>query len=581
MSNDQMLLALAIIITAVVIAGSVAKKLNLGSTVALLVVGMALGPHSPRPLLIRHIHELQTVGEIGVMLLLFLVGLDTQPKRLSSMRSLILGLGTAQYWITTTVIAGLLIAVYRAHWQSALIVSLGLAMSSDAVAFSSLEEHAESVSPRGRVVMAVSIYQDFVAIPVLAVIPLLAANSVPSPPMATVFKGLEICAAIAGVYLFARCLLPKALTFAARKQGMEMFAQIIIAAIFGSAWTMDRVGLSSALGAFMLGMVLSTSVFADQIKGSVSSIKGLLLRIFFIAIGMSINLRELAAIGGPLMYYLPVFFLIKTGIVIALALGFRLGFRTSVLAGLLLAPFDEIGYVIFASAHESGLLTERAYAMGLMGISFSFVVSPLLINLGYKLVERFPTEPNPDLNKMSEAIHDQVVVVGYSYVGRVICMVLEQANVRYIAFERRFDRFAEAKKGKHNVHYGDISDPAMMGALGIARARAVIVTTRDYSAVKRVTGTLLHFYRSVKVITAVPYLFQREELRKMGVSKVIALTPEGTLSFGRLVLGELGVGTDDMDTIISSLRADDYAFIRGVGGAIPKDAAEDAEAGKR
>lgn len=95
------------------------------------------------------------------------------------------------------------------------------------------------------------------------------------------------------------------------------------------------------------------------------------------------------------------------------------------------------------------------------------------------------------------------------------------------------------------------------------------------------TGTLLHFYRSVKVITAVPYLFQREELRKMGVSKVIALTPEGTLSFGRLVLGELGVGTDDMDTIISSLRADDYASIRGVGGAIPKDAAEDAEAGKR
>ena len=582
MTTDQILLAVAVMIAAVVVTGSVAKKLNLGSIVALLVVGMALGPHSPRPLLTGHVEVLQTVGEIGVILLLFLVGLDTEPKRLSSMRSLIFGLGTAQYLLTTIAIAGLLIAVSHVHWQAALIIALGLAMSSAAVAFSSLEEHAESVSPRGRVVMAVEIFQDFITVPVLAVIPLLASHSMQGSPVPTVFKTLEVCAAIAAVYLFARYGLPKALTFAARKHNIEAFTLIIIAAIFGSAWAMDTVGLSTALGAFMVGMVLSTSVFADQIKASVSSLKGRLLGVFFIAIGMSINLREVIGIGGPLLYYLPTLFLIKITVVIALALGFRLGFRTSVLAGLLLAPFDEMAYIILSSAHKSGLLTERSYAMGLMGISFSFVVSPVLINLGYKLADRFTTESKPDLpfKVLSGSIYDHVVVVGYSYIGRVICIMLEQANVPYIAFERSLDRLEVAKKGKHKVHYGDVTDPAMMGALAISRARAVIVTTRDYSAIKRMTGTLRQFYPSVKVMTAVPYLFQRDELRKMGATQVIALTPEGTLSFGRSVLGGLGIRTDDIDTIISSLRADDYAPMRVVGGAIPGDVPKDAAAEK-
>ena len=150
-------------------------------------------------------------------------------------------------------------------------------------------------------------------------------------------------------------------------------------------------------------------------------------------------------------------------------------------------------------------------------------------------------------------------------------MILQRANIPYLAFERSLDRLAEAKKWKHKVHYGDVTDPAMMGALAISHARAVVVTTRDYAAVKRITGILRQFYPSVKVITAVPYLFQRDELRKMGAAQVVALTPEGTLSLGRSILGELGAEADDIETIIGSLRADDYASIRDVGVAIPED----------
>src|SRR4029077_1110837 len=161
---------------------------------------------------------------------------------------------------------------------------------------------------------------------------------------------------------------------------------------------------------------------------------------------------------------------------------------------------------------------------------------------------------------------------GYSHVGRVICMILERANISYVAFERFLDRLAEAKKWKHTVHYGDVTDPAMLDALAISHARVVVVTTRDYSAVKRITGVLRQFYPSVKVITAVPYLFQRDELRKMGAAQVVALTPEGTLSLGRSILAELGAGGDDIEAIIGSLRAGDYASIRNVGDTLPENA---------
>jgi glutathione-regulated potassium-efflux system ancillary protein KefC len=572
-------------ITATVVAGSVAKQLNLGSIVALLIVGMALGPHSPRPLLTGHIEELQTVGEIGVILLIFLVGLETQPGKLSSMRRLFYGLGTTQYVLTALAIAGLLIAVAHLHWQSALIMALGLAMSSDAIAIASLEEHAETASPQSRAVMAVVIYQCFMTIPVLAVIPLLAAGPMQGAPVPRVFETLEVCVAITTVYLFSRYALPKILATAARKYGIQAFTLIVIAAILAAAWVMDTVGLSNALGAFMVGMILSASVFAYQIKALVSSIKGLLLSVFFIAIGMSINLKEVIGIGGELLYYLPALLLLKVAVVIALGLFFRLGFRASVLAGLLLAPFDEIAYVIFSSAHRSGLLTERAYAMALTGISFSFIVSPVLINLGYQLVDRFKTETKPDLplKALSKSIHDHVVVVGYSYVGRVICMMLERANIPYIAFERRLDRIAEAKKEKRKVYFGDITSPGMMNALAISRARAVIVTTRDYSAAKQLISTVLHFHPNLKVMTAVPYLFQRDELREMGAAQVVALMPEGMLSFGKSVLGELGIRPDSIEPIVNSLRAADYASIRGVGGSIRDDVPKDAAAavGKR
>jgi glutathione-regulated potassium-efflux system protein KefB len=422
--------------------------------------------------------------------------------------------------------------------------------------------------------MAVVISQSFMVIAVLAVIPILAASPVRSFPILHLDKTLAVIAAVGGVYGLGRYALPKMLTWAARTLGFESFTSIIIAAVFGAAWAMDRAGVSMALGSFMIGMILSTSEFAEQIKASVSLMKGRLLGLFFIAVGMAINLKEVAALGTGFLLALPVLLLIKFAVVFVLGSVFGLGLRSAVLAGLLLMPLDEIAYVIFASAHGNGLLSARAYTVGLAMISFSFVLSPLLINVGYKLSERLASTSEPDApsGSLSESIENRVVVVGYSYVGRSICAILELAKVPYIAFEIDFESLSEAKKWNHNAHYGDVTEPMMMGTISIARARSVILTTSGYEATKRMIGNLRQFYPNVPVMTAVQYLGQRDELRRMGARQVVALMPEATLRFSRSVLGSLGVTPEEVESIISTFAADDYAVMRGVGGVGPDTA---------
>lgn len=262
-------------------------------------------------------------------------------------------------------------------------------------------------------------------------------------------------------------------------------------------------------------------------------------------------------------------------IVALLAVGMALGPHSP--RPLLTGHVDEVAFVIFASAHASGLLSAGAYTGALAMISFSFILSPLLIGLGYKLCARLAAMRKPEApsTTISESIHDRVVVVGYSYTGRTICAMLEVAKVPYIAFEIDLTRLSDAKKWGHNAHYGDVTEPTMMGTISIARARSVILTTSVYESTRRMIGNLRQFYPSVPVMPAVQFLFQRDELRRMGATHVVALTPEGILDFSRAVLSSLGVATDKVDSIVSSFGADDYAVMRGLTGVGPDTAAQE------
>lgn len=390
MTTDQLLFGAALLMAVTAAAIGIAKRLNLGSIAALLLVGMVLGPRSPVPLLAGHVGDLQSVGEIGVMLLLFLVGLDTQPGRLWSMRSLVLGFGSAAYLAVTVVIAGFLLAVSHINWQSAIVVGLGLAMSSSAVPLPILQARDECASSYGRVTIAADIFQSLIVIPVLALIPLLGTTTEASEQTSDAVRGVRVLAALAGVTLLGRVLLPYCLRIMARNVGSGAFALTVFAGVFAAAWIMDEVGISMALGAFLIGVLLSTSVYATQVKAAVTPARHILLGVFFVAVGMAIDLRQAAVFRAELLFYVANVLIMKIVVVYGIARAFRIDWRAAALSGLLLMPLDEIGYIIFASAHLHGLLTERAYALALLSISASFLVSPLAINFGLRWL------PNPE-----------------------------------------------------------------------------------------------------------------------------------------------------------------------------------------
>jgi glutathione-regulated potassium-efflux system protein KefB len=261
-----------------------------------------------------------------------------------------------------------------------------------------------------------------------------------------------------------------------------------------------------ALGAFMIGVLLSTSLYADQVKAAVTPAKQWLLALFFISIGMAIDLKQVAELKSELLLYLPALLLIKFAVLFVVARLFDLGLRAATLTGLLMMPFDEIGYVVLASANASGLVSARNYTVGLSVISFSFIVSPVLINLGYKLSDRQNDRAIDTAQGAGNEAMESVVVAGYGYVGRAICAALERARIPYTAFEVDPESLARGRKSKHSVRYGDITDPTMMGSVAITRARLVIVTTRSYDSAKRMIGNLRQFYPHVPVMTAVQLL---------------------------------------------------------------------------
>lgn len=575
---NHLMFAAAAMMGATAVAVGVAKKLELGPIVALLIVGMALGPHSPMPLLTGHVAEMQAIGEIGVTLLVFAVGLDLQPTQVWSMRRLVFGLGSAQYALTTAAIAAFVavsVGIAHAKWESVLLVSLGLAMSSAAIPLPILQERGEGATPQGRTVVAIDILQGLMVVPVLALIPILATGSAQGGHFLDLEKILEVIAALAGVYVLGRFLLPGALTLTARSLGPGGFAAIVLAAVFFAGWWMEVVGISMALGAFMIGILLSTTVYADQVKAAVTPAKRLLLAIFFIAIGMAIDLKQLVALKTDLLLYLPALLLIKFVLLFFLARLFGLALRSAILTGLLMMPFDEIGYVILASANANGLLGPRDYTVGLSVISFSFVVSPLLINLGYKLCERLRyAPPEPTQQQPLAVTEESVVVAGYGYVGRAICAMLERAQIQYTTFELDPDWVAIANKSMHNVRYGDVADSALLRSIAITRARLVIATNGTHDSTRGMIDHLRQFYPHVPVITAVPYLAQRDELRRAGATDVVALNPEGVLSFGHRVLDRLGIAANHTAAIVDSLKANGYAALRAGGASKPGSAEE-------
>lgn len=357
------------------------KRLGLGAIAGLLVTGIIVGPYTPGPYITTHVEGVRNFTELGVVLLLFVIGLEIRPQRFWALRREVLGLGILQIILTATVITGCALLDHW-PWKVSLVIGLIMAVSSTALVMQILQDRGEVTSPHGGAAFGVLLMQDLAIVPMLAFIPVLAGSegsSVKIPGWNNLFIILGLLLLIWG---FGRHVVPFALKRLALQKNREGFLLVVILAIFLASWAMYQAGLSLALGAFLMGMLLSDSLYCMDIKAYIEPYKGILISLFFVAVGMSIDLRSIAASPLVLVQYTVVVILIKISVMFLICLFFGMELNPAIRVSFLLAQGGEFGFVLLSSTRSLSIIDNRTFVMGIGIISISMLFTPLINKMG-------------------------------------------------------------------------------------------------------------------------------------------------------------------------------------------------------
>ena len=382
MPLEQILFALFVLLTVAALFMALSAYVGLGSILGLLATGFIVGPSGLA--ITQRVTELRHVSELGVVLLLFVIGLEMRPEKLWSLRRVVFGLGSLQ-----VVVTGLAIAAYASltieSWEGALLLGLGLALSSTAFVVQILKERGDMATEYGTTSFGILLFQDMAIVPLLALVPLLS-NQVDTGEQASFLIRLaRVVTALGGVVIFGRMVAPWLLDRLVRHSNTEVFNSVIFIAVIGAALAMELAGLSMALGTFLMGMLLSGSPYRHQIETVVQPFKRVLLNLFFVSVGMSIDVEVLGSAGPMIAAHMLVLLTIKAVLLFGLSHLFGVSRTAALRVAFLLPQCGEFGFVLFGAAVTTGLMTPYGFAGAVLLISMSMVATPLLARLGDKL----------------------------------------------------------------------------------------------------------------------------------------------------------------------------------------------------
>ena len=541
------------------------KHFGLGSILGLLVAGVLIGPYTPGPAVTGNVDDLRHFTELGVVLLLFVIGLELHPSRLWEMRRTLFGLGSLQ-----VLLSGLALAVYFrlfvATWPIALLIGFSLALSSTALVMQMLYEKGEIATPRGQTAFAVLLMQDIAVVPMLALLPLAAASgaSLAGPPLWEQL-GL-IVLMLAGVIVSGRYLLPLVLDLLARQGNREAFFLVTLAAVFVAAWAMNRAGMSMALGGFLLGMMLSNSRYSVQVHASIEPHKGLLMSVFFVTVGMSLNLGVLAA--KPLLFalHLVILIAIKVGLIYVLAQRFCQSRKGALQVAFMLGQAGEFGFILFGAAKVLGIIDAATFTMAVALISGSMLATPLLVRLGAFLSARFNDEEGPVDERFryqpKQEDAPQAVIAGYGRVGHTVGAVLASHGIRFVAFDQDPGLVARWRAEGQPVFYGDMRNPALLAAAKIKQAKVVVLTIDDPRACIEATTLIRHYAPEIIIVARARDLTACDALFRAGASRAFPEAVEASLRLAAETLDGLGLTDEDAEQMVQQARGEDYALVR-------------------
>lgn len=554
-----------VLLAAAVFVVVVFRKLELPPLLGYLIVGTAVGPHALG--WIEESTQVHQLAEIGVVFLMFSIGLEFSLPKLQTMRRVVLGLGSAQVFLTLASVFGVAL-VLGVSWQGALVLGGALAMSSTAILAKVLAERRELNSEHGRQIIGILLFQDLAVVPLLVVIPALAA---PNADLAAhIGWALVKAAAILGVLLFVGQRIMRAwFHVVARSRSSELFVLNVLLVTLGIAWLTDMAGLSLALGAFVAGVLISETEYRYQVEEDIKPFRDVLLGLFFVTIGMLLDIRVVvqnvwvAAILAALVAA-------KTFLIFGIARLSGSGTGVALRTGLALGACGEFGFVLLAHAHTAKLIEASLLQPVLAAMVLSMLATPFILQRSDAIVRRWSANEwmmramqIHNIAVQSMATNEHVVICGYGRSGQNLARFLEQEKLPVIALDIDPQRIDEAATAGEHVVFGDAARREVLIAAGLMRARALAITYSDTPSALRILAHVQELRPGLPVVVRTHEDTDIEKLKAAGAAEVVAEIMEGSLMLASTTLMLLGTPLNRVLRRIRETREHHYHLFRG------------------
>jgi len=552
-----------VILLAAVVVVSVFRRLRASAVLGYLVAGVLIGPHSLG--LIRDVGATAILGQFGVVFLLFSIGLELSIERLVALRRYVFGLGAAQVVVTTLIFWAVLRAL-GLDGGAALIVGSGLALSSTAVVLQILVERRELGTPHGRVAFAVLLLQDLAVVPLLTLVPLLARREA-SVLSALGGAFLKAAAALIIILALGRLALRPLLRMVARDGTPELFTGIVLLVVLGVGWLTEQVGLSMALGAFLAGLLMAETEYRPQVEGDIQPFRGLLLALFFMTVGMGLNLPLLREQWLVLVGLLFALLLVKATILLVLSRAFGLSLAVAAAIALMLAQGSEFGFVLFSLAQQAGAVSAHSAQLAVLVVGLSMAGTPVLLTSSREVLrrlERPSDQPHDALVADTGEMNEHVVIAGFGRVGQTLGLLLDSRFIRYVALDLNAELVAEARRRGLPVFYGDASRADVLKATGIERAQMAVSTLDDPEVASRAVYALRRLRTSMPIIARAHNVVECERLVRAGASAAVPEIVEGSLQLGGVLLRQLGESPERVNQLLEQFRQETYSRLAGI-----------------
>jgi glutathione-regulated potassium-efflux system ancillary protein KefC len=522
---------------AAVVAVPLARLLGLGSIIGYLAAGIAIGPWGLK--LVTDPKAILHFAEFGVVLMLFMVGLELEPRRLWALRRPIFGWGSVQLFGSALLIAAAAWAA-GADWRLAVVAGAGLALSSTAIGLGLLNERNLMATTAGQGILSVALLQDIAAIPILAIVPLLAVAA-PAHVDSGWLGAAKAFGVIALIVFGGRLLLRPALRWIARSDTPEIFTAAALLLVVATATLMQSVGLSMALGAFLAGVLLAESEYRRELETDLEPFKGLLLGLFFIAVGMSIDFAAVIARPWLVAGIVVGFLVVKAIVLLAMARAMPVPLQERPVFTLLLAQGGEFGFVVFQAAQGAGAITDNAASLLLACVALSMLLTPLLLVLIDRFVApRLAAREQAPMTEIGEEQHAPIIICGVGRYGQIVGRLLSAAGLSATVLDHSAEHVASMRRFGWPAFYGDATRLDLLRTAGAAKARVIVVAIDDVEQSLAVVDLAQQHFKQATIVARARNADHWYQLHRRGIEFIERETLDSALLSGRSVLELMG-----------------------------------------